>query len=73
MISTAGLAIDEYPRTRHIAGSRLQPGDADLEAVPFARSAGRAAIARVDGHRHERPLVPNRPAEGVDLFGEAGG
>ena len=25
----------KYPRTQHIEGSRLQPGDEDLEAVPF--------------------------------------
>lgn len=28
--------ILKYPRTRHIEGSRLQPGDHDLEATPFA-------------------------------------
>lgn len=27
--------IRKYPRTRHIEGSRLQPGDHDLSAVPF--------------------------------------
>ena len=32
--------IAKYPRTRHIEGSRLQPGDADLSAVPFRAIAG---------------------------------
>lgn len=29
------LPIKKYPRTQHIEGSRLQPGDEDLAAVPF--------------------------------------
>lgn len=29
-------AIRKYPRTQHIEGSRLQPGDEDLAAVPVA-------------------------------------
>ena len=28
-------AIEKYPRTRHIEGSRLQPGDEDLTQVPL--------------------------------------
>jgi hypothetical protein len=28
-------SIHKYPRTRHLEGSRLQPGDHDLEAVPL--------------------------------------
>lgn len=34
--------IHKYPRTPHIAGSRLQPGDEDLTQLPFAEIA--------DGH-----------------------
>ena len=26
----------KYPRTPHIEGSRLQPGDEDLSKIPFA-------------------------------------
>lgn len=26
----------KYPRTPHIEGSRLQPGDEDLDSVPFS-------------------------------------
>ncbi|NET61109.1 MAG: DNA ligase, partial [Symploca sp. SIO2E6] len=28
--------IYKYPRTHHIQGSRLQPGDEDLDSVPFS-------------------------------------
>ncbi len=31
--------IRKYPRTQHIEGSRLQPGDEDLSSVPFAAIA----------------------------------
>lgn len=51
MTSLGSLPIDKYPRTRHIRGSRVQPGDEDLEAVPFARIAGRPVVVeeKVDG------------------------
>jgi len=43
--------IRKYPRTRHIQGSRLQAGDEDLEAAPFAEIAGRHLVVeeKVDG------------------------
>ena len=43
--------IQKYPRTRHIEGSRLQPGDEDLEAVPFRDIAGRHLVVeeKIDG------------------------
>jgi hypothetical protein len=43
--------LHKYPRTHHLAGSRLQPGDENLEAVPFAAVAGRvlAVEEKVDG------------------------
>src|SRR5262249_42673562 len=34
------LPLHKYPRTRHIEGSRHQPGDEDLSTVPFADLAG---------------------------------
>jgi len=34
----------KYPRTCHIEGSRLQPGDEDLDATPFAAIAGRDLV-----------------------------
>jgi hypothetical protein len=36
--------IYKYPRTHHIRGSRLQPGDEDLAAVPFSQLAGRHLV-----------------------------
>ncbi len=37
-------ALLKYPRTHHLEGSRLQPGDEDLDSVPFARVAGRFLV-----------------------------
>ena len=39
--------IHKYPRTPHLEGSRLQPGDEDLDAVPLA--PGVAGVARALG------------------------
>lgn len=43
--------IHKYPRTRHIEGSRLQPGDEDLAAVPIRQIADRNLVVeeKVDG------------------------
>jgi hypothetical protein len=43
--------IHKYPRTHHIAGSRLQPGDEDLDSVPFSGIAGKHLVVeeKVDG------------------------
>jgi hypothetical protein len=43
--------MHKYPRTHHIEGSRLQPGDEDLESAPFRRLAGRQLVVeeKVDG------------------------
>lgn len=43
--------IFKYPRTHHIEGSRYQPGDEDLDSVPFSRIAGRFIVVeeKVDG------------------------
>ncbi|MER6143213.1 RNA ligase family protein [Streptomyces sparsogenes] len=43
--------IRKYPRTPHLQGSRLQPGDEDLAAVPFAEIAGRHLVVeeKLDG------------------------
>ncbi len=45
------LIMRKYPRTPHLEGSRLQPGDEDLDAVPFARLAGRFLVVeeKLDG------------------------
>ncbi|MEU6040274.1 RNA ligase family protein [Actinomadura sp. NPDC047616] len=43
--------IRKYPRTPHIEGSRLQPGDHDVAAVPFREIAGRYLVVeeKLDG------------------------
>ena len=45
------LSIVKYPRTPHLEGSRLQPGDEDLDQVPFAELAGRNLVVeeKLDG------------------------
>jgi RNA ligase len=44
-------AIRKYPRTRHLLGSRFQPGDEDLDAVPMAALAGKHIVIeeKMDG------------------------
>lgn len=44
-------SIVKYPRTPHLEGSRLQPGDEDLAAVPLARLRGRHVVVeeKLDG------------------------
>ncbi|HEX6339978.1 RNA ligase family protein [Umezawaea sp.] len=41
----------KYPRTRHLEGSRLQPGDEDLDSVAFAAIRGRHVVVeeKLDG------------------------
>jgi hypothetical protein len=41
----------KYPRTHHIEGSRFQPGDEELDSVPFEAIAGRHVVVaeKVDG------------------------
>lgn len=43
--------ILKYPRTQHIEGSRCQPGDEDLNNVPFKKIANRFIVVeeKVDG------------------------
>ena len=44
-------SMRKYPRTRHIEGSRLQPGDEDLTAVPLSEIADRYLVIeeKLDG------------------------
>ena len=48
---TTSMTILKYPRTRHLAGSRLQQGDEDLEIVPIHRLDGRHIVIeeKMDG------------------------
>ena len=41
----------KYPRTPHIEGSRLQPGDEDLSQIPFSQIAGLPLVVeeKIDG------------------------
>jgi hypothetical protein len=43
--------LRKYPRTHHLEGSRLQPGDEDLDTIPFAEIAGQNLVVeeKVDG------------------------
>ncbi len=43
--------IRKYPRTPHLEGSRLQPGDEDLRQIPFSAVAGKhlAVEEKIDG------------------------
>jgi hypothetical protein len=43
--------MHKYPRTHHLEGSRVQPGDEDLPCIPFALVAGRHLVVeeKLDG------------------------
>jgi len=43
--------IFKYPRTHHIAGSRVQPGDEELDSMAFSAIAGRHVVVeeKMDG------------------------
>lgn len=55
--------LRKYPRTQHIRGSRLQPGDEDLEAVPFSELVGRHLVV-------EEKLDGSNSAVSFDASGE---
>lgn len=50
-MTTENYGIIKYPRTPHLEGSRLQPGDEDLSQVPFSEIAGRHLVIeeKIDG------------------------
>lgn len=45
------IPIKKYPRTPHLEGSRLQPGDEDLSQIPFSEIVGRHLVVeeKIDG------------------------
>ena len=51
----------KYPRTRHLEGSRLQPGDHDLAAVAFAELAGQPLVVeeKLDGANAAVSFAPD--------------
>ncbi len=53
--------IYKYPRTHHIQGSRLQPGDEDLYSVPFAAIQNQYVVVeeKVDGANAAISFTPN--------------
>lgn len=54
-------SIIKYPRTPHIEGSRLQPGDEDLSQVPFSQIAGRHIVIeeKIDGANSAVSFTPD--------------
>lgn len=44
-------SIIKYPRTKHLEGSRLQPGDEDLDQIPFTEILGKHIVIeeKIDG------------------------
>ena len=53
-------SIVKYPRTPHIEGSCLQPGDEDLSQVPFGEIAGRYIVIeeKIDGANSAVSFTP---------------
>ncbi len=53
--------LRKYPRTPHIEGSRLQPGDEDLTQIPFAALAGQYLVVeeKLDGANAAICFDPN--------------
>ena len=45
------IALKKYPRTPHLEGSQLQPGDEDLSQIPFSAIRGRYLVVeeKIDG------------------------
>ena len=53
--------VHKYPRTQHIEGSRLQPGDDNLKSVPFRLIAGRPLVVeeKMDGANAAVSFAPD--------------
>ena len=53
--------LHKYPRTHHLEGSRLQPGDEDLSALPLTELAGRYVVIeeKVDGANAAISFAPS--------------
>lgn len=69
------VEMKRYPRTQHLADSRLQPGDHDLEARPFSTLLGKHVIVeeKVDGANcgisFDEGLEPRLQSRGHYLVG----
>ncbi|MBR4027341.1 MAG: RNA ligase family protein [Lachnospiraceae bacterium] len=55
------LNLKKYPRTPHLEGSRLQPGDEDLSQIRFSQIAGRHLVVeeKCDGANSAISFSPN--------------
>lgn len=55
------MRLHKFPRTFHLQGSRLQPGDEDLDAVPWSEVVGRYVVAeeKMDGANSGLSFDPN--------------
>jgi hypothetical protein len=51
LVIPSKMKIHKYPRTYHLQGSRLQPGDEDLDAIPWSEVIGKYIVAeeKMDG------------------------
>jgi hypothetical protein len=47
---------------------KREAGDHVIDRYKFVRPAFKQAIDAADGHWHDRPILPNRLADGVDIF-----
>ncbi len=45
------MKLYKYPRTHHLEGSRFQPGDEELDSIPFSQIQGRHIVVeeKLDG------------------------
>lgn len=64
--------LKKYPRTPHLEGFRLQPGDEDLSQIPFSSIRGKHPVAeeKVDGANMAAPKpgpLPHREILGAAL------
>jgi hypothetical protein len=55
------IEMFKYPRTHHIEGSRLQPGDEDLDSIPFEQIQGRYLVVeeKMDGANAAISFTPD--------------
>jgi hypothetical protein len=60
-LMTRAETLLKYPRTQHIQGSRLQPGDEDLSAVPLESLLGQTVVIeeKIDGANCGVSFSPN--------------
>ena len=45
------ITLKKYPRTPHLEGSRLQPGDEDLSQIPFSCIRGKYLVVEENGKK----------------------